>query len=81
MTARHFTRKTNAYSKKLRNHGLAVALKLVHCNFMRRHDTIGTVLGMAAGVIDHAWTVEQLAEMVVAERLKPKSYRKRAAVV
>ena len=30
MSARRFTRKTNAYSKKLRNHELAVALIVLH---------------------------------------------------
>lgn len=83
MSARRFTRRTNAYSKKLRNHELAVALMVLHYNFMRRHDTIREVPGVVAGVIDHAWTVEQLAEMVVAERPKPnrpKHYRKREAV-
>ncbi|MCY3814086.1 MAG: IS1 family transposase [Gammaproteobacteria bacterium] len=83
MSARRFTRETNAYSKKLRNHELAVALMMLHYNFMRRHDTIGAVPGVAAGVIEAAWTVERLADMAVAVRPKPnrpKRYRKRAAV-
>ena len=34
-----FTRLTNAYSKKLENHALSVALHYMHYNFCRIHKT------------------------------------------
>ena len=37
MGMRRFTRLTNAFSKKLENHGHAVALHFMHCNFSRVH--------------------------------------------
>jgi hypothetical protein len=37
MGMRRFTRLTNAFSKKLENHGHAVALYFMHYNFCRVH--------------------------------------------
>ena len=82
MGQRRFTRKTNAYSKKVRNHALAVALMMLHYNFIRVHDTIGTVPAVAAGVVPAPWTLEMVVDLLEAERPKPnrpKRYRKRAA--
>ena len=58
MGQRQFTRKTNAYSKKLRDHALAVALMMLHYNFIRLHDTIGTAPTVAAGIVPAPWTLE-----------------------
>ena len=38
------------YSKKFKNHALAVALQMLNYNFIREHDTIGTVPAVAAGI-------------------------------
>jgi hypothetical protein len=37
MSMRRFTRLTNGFSKKLENHGHAVALYFLHYNFCRAH--------------------------------------------
>ncbi len=59
---RRFTRLTNGFSKKLRNHRAAVALYVAHYNFCRVHETIRTTPAMALGVTDHIWTIGELIE-------------------
>lgn len=61
MQIRRFTRLTNAFSKKLKNHKMAVALHFVHYNFCRVHQSLRITPAMAAGISDHVWS---LAEMV-----------------
>ena len=46
---RRFTRLTNAFSKKLENHGHAIALYFMHYNFVRVHQTLKTT--PAKGVV------------------------------
>src|SRR5437667_4966375 len=55
MSMRRFTRLTNGHSKKLENHGHAVALNFMHYNFCRKHSTLGTSPAVAAGLADHIW--------------------------
>jgi hypothetical protein len=40
MSMRRFTRLTNGFSKKIENHGHAVALHFMHYNFVRVHKTL-----------------------------------------
>ena len=61
MSMRRFTRLTNAFSKKIENHALALSLHFMYYNFVRVHSTIKTTPAMAAGVADHQWTVRELA--------------------
>jgi cell fate regulator YaaT (PSP1 superfamily) len=82
MNQRRFTRLTNAFSKKLENHALSVALHYMHYNFCRIHKTLRVTPAMAAGVTDRLWTVADLAGLV--EGAEPKlgkrgPYNKRAA--
>ena len=81
MGSRRFTRKTNAYSKKTKNHALAVALQILNYNFIRDHDTIGTAPAVAAGIVQKPWTVEMVVDLLGAQRPKPnrpKQYARRA---
>jgi IS1 family transposase len=60
MGMRRFTRLTNAFSKKLENHGHAVALHFMHYNFCRVHKTLRVTPAMEAGLTDHIWSLEEL---------------------
>lgn len=60
MSMRRFTRLTNGFSKKLENHGHAVALHFTHYNFCRIHKTLRVTPAMEAGLTDHVWTIEEL---------------------
>ena len=80
MSMRRFTRLTNAFSKKVENHGHAVALHFMHHNFCRIHQTLKVTPAMAAGVTDKLWSVEDIVDVVDAAAPKPnrpKTYRKR----
>ena len=60
MGMRRFTRLTNAFSKKTENHACAIALHFMYYNFARVHQTLKTTPAIAAGVADHAWTIEEI---------------------
>ncbi len=60
MQQRRFTRLTNGFSKKVDNLRAAVALHFGHYNFCRVHMTLRATPAMAAGLADHAWSVEEL---------------------
>jgi IS1 family transposase len=74
MNVRRLTRLTNAHSKKLENHGHALALHYMYYNFCRRHETltkanggIYTTPAMAAGVADHVWKVSDIVALLIAK--------------
>jgi IS1 family transposase len=60
MQMRRFTRLTNAFSKKVENHVAMVAIHFLHYNFARIHKTLRVTPAMAAGVADHAWSLEEI---------------------
>jgi hypothetical protein len=60
MSMRRFTRLTNGFSKKIENHGHAVALHFMHYNFCRVHKTLRVTPAMEAGISNHVWTLEEL---------------------
>ncbi len=68
MGMRRFTRLTNAFSKKVENLAAAVALHFMHYNFARPHKSLANPYprtpAMAAGVADHLWTLEELADLL-----------------
>jgi IS1 family transposase len=66
MSVRRFTRLTNAFSKKLRNHAAAVALFTAHYNFCRIHQAIRCTPAMAAGVTPHLWSITDLVGLLPA---------------
>lgn len=71
MQNRRFTRLTNAHSKKLENHKLALALHFFYFNYCRPHMTltkanggVHTTPAMATGVADHVWKLEELIGLI-----------------
>ena len=64
MSMRRFTRLTNGFSKKMKNHGHAVALHFMHYNFVRVHKTLRVTPAMEAGIASHVWTVEELVSLL-----------------
>jgi IS1 family transposase len=64
MGMRRFTRLTNAFSKKLENHGHAVAIYFMHYNYCRVHKTLRVTPAMEAGLADHVWTIEELLALL-----------------
>ncbi|MBI1814115.1 MAG: DDE-type integrase/transposase/recombinase [Deltaproteobacteria bacterium] len=64
MHMRRFTRLTNAFSKKIENHGHMVALYTVWYNFVRIHKTLRMSPAMAAGVTSALLSMENVVEMV-----------------
>ncbi|HEY6322150.1 MAG TPA: IS1 family transposase [Thermoanaerobaculia bacterium] len=66
MSVRRFTRLTNAFSKKLRNHAAAVALFTAHYNFCRIHQTLRVTPCMAAGVTTRVWSIGDLVALLPA---------------
>jgi len=55
-----FTRLTNGFSKKIDNHIAAVAIYFMHYNFCRIHQSLRITPAMAAGITDHAWSIEEV---------------------
>jgi hypothetical protein len=64
---RHFTRLTNAFSKKVENHAAAVALHYMYYNFCRVHQTLRVTPAMEAGVTDHVWNLEEVVGLLDTE--------------
>ncbi len=63
MSMRRFTRLTNAFSKKVENHGHAIALHFMHYNFCRIHKSLKVAPAMAAGVSQTLWSLEDVVKM------------------
>lgn len=64
MHMRRFTRLTNAFSKKVENLSAAVSLYYMWYNFARIHQTLRVTPAMEAGVSDHVWSLEEIAELL-----------------
>lgn len=70
MALRRYTRLTNAFSKRLRNHCYALALFYVYYNFCRVHMTLGTTPAVAAGLADYPRDIRWIVELIE-ERAPP----------
>ena len=64
MSMRRFTRLANGFSKKLENHGHAVALHYMHYNYCRVHRSLRVTPAMEAGLANHVWTIEELISLI-----------------
>jgi hypothetical protein len=63
MSMRRFTRLTNAFSKKLENHGHSVALFYMHYNFVRVHQSLRVTPAMEAGLTSTVWSIQNIVEL------------------
>lgn len=63
MHMRRFTRATNAFSKKMENHWLAIALHFVYYNFIKVHKTLRVTPAMEAGLAKKPMTFEELVSL------------------
>jgi hypothetical protein len=66
ISSRRFTRLTNAFSKKVENHALSVALHYMHYNFCPIHKTLRITPAMAAGVTDRLWGIGDIVNVLEA---------------
>ena len=64
MSMRRFTRLTNAFSKKIKNHAQAANLHFMYCNFVQIHQTLRVTPAMAAGVTERVWEVEDIVALL-----------------
>lgn len=64
MCMRRFTRLTNGFSKKMENHGHAIALYFMFYNFVRIHKTLRVTPAMRAKVTDHLWSIEEVISLI-----------------
>lgn len=64
MGMRRFTRLSYAFSKKLENHAAAVALHMMHYNFVRVHQILKTTPAVASGIANHVWGVEEIVSLL-----------------
>jgi len=64
MNMRRFTRLTNAFSKKVENHGHMIALHYMHYNFCRIHQTLRVTPAMQAGIADHVWGIGEIVSLL-----------------
>jgi IS1 family transposase len=76
MSMRRFTRLTNGFSKKVRNHAAAIALHYMHYNFCRIHKTLRVTPAMEAGLTDHVWTLDEVALLLEAKNMEAKSIKR-----
>jgi IS1 family transposase len=60
---RRYTRLSNGFSRKIRNHAASVALNYFAYNFIQIHKTLRTSPAMAAGVTDRLWSVDDLVSL------------------
>lgn len=63
MGIRRFTRKTNAFSKKVENHCAAVALHFMYYNFARIHKTLKVTPAMEAGIATYVWDIDEIVDL------------------
>jgi IS1 family transposase len=77
MQIRRFTRLTNAFGKKIKNHLAAVAVYFMYYNFGRIHQTLRVTPAMEAGVSDHVWTYEEIVGLLPKPVFKPRGLYKK----
>jgi hypothetical protein len=70
---RRYTRLSNGFSRKLKNHEAAVALNYFVDNFIRIHRTLRVTPAMAAGVTTRLFDVSDIVTLLEAAESKKGS--------
>lgn len=63
MHMRRFTRLTNGFSKKIENHGYAIALHFVYYNFAKIHKSLRVTPAMQAGLTKRVMSIEDIVRL------------------
>ncbi len=61
---KRFARMSSAFSKKLENLRLSVAMQMMHYNFCRIHSSIRCTPAMEAGLTDHVWDHREVVQLM-----------------
>lgn len=78
MHMRRFTRLTNGFSKKIENHGYAIALHFVYYNFVKQHKSLRVTPAMAAGLTKGFMSIEDILLLVPGKQpSKRGTYKKK----
>jgi len=64
MSMRRFTRLTNAFSKKFKNHCHSLALYFVWYNWIRKHKAHGKTPAVAAGLTDKLMDWSDVVDLI-----------------
>lgn len=72
MCNRRFTRLTNAFNKKWKNHQRTIALHYFVYNFCWKHLSLGTTPAAATGIVSRPWTIGMLVALLVAREEQHK---------
>ena len=79
MSLKRYTRRTNAFSKKVENHGHALALYTTWYNWVRPHQSLGryaTTPAMAAGLTSSLHGMEWLVELIDSREVQTPGHPK-----
>lgn len=80
MHMRRFTRLTNAFSKKIENHGYAIALHFVYYNFAKVHESLRVTPAMQAGLMKRVMTLTDIVNLIPEKSAtKRGTYKKKKA--
>ena len=72
---RRYSRKTTAFSKKIESHRASIDLFIMHYNWIRPHDTLGTAPAVRAGLADEPYSLERLVRRI--DRMNARERRER----
>ncbi|MGB0909086.1 MAG: IS1 family transposase [Nitrospirales bacterium] len=72
MSMRRFTRLTNAFSKKIKNHCHALSLYFVYYNFVKIHKTLRVTPAMASGISQKLWSMDDIVALMDANEVPKK---------
>ncbi|MYK39311.1 MAG: IS1 family transposase [Gemmatimonadetes bacterium] len=72
MSIRRFTRRTNGFSKLLRNHAHAIAIHYMHYNFCRIHLSIDQTPAQKAGLVNRRYDLFWMVGLIDDFRPKPR---------